>query len=139
MEHLGKLISAGIADSNPSHILFPLTVNFVPLFEVSISPCIFRCFISVLTVPSPRTRPVHSAFLLVVLLLLFIIICKATNTCTTSNERTLLGAYLLVTFSSVMIYICMHDISNAIHYLLSMGWINHPIVYITAFCIRGKC
>jgi hypothetical protein len=29
---------------------------------------------------------------------LFPIICKAANTCTTSNESALLGAYLLATF-----------------------------------------
>src|SRR5690606_26186186 len=109
---------------------WPLAVILVPPFDVRTSPFIFRCFTRVLTAPSPSARPSHSASLLV--LPLFSISWRATNTCTTSKESTLLGAYLLATLSSALMYVCIcHLKHDASIYSFCASWIIHPILYIT--------
>src|SRR2546428_4660684 len=127
-----------MTDKSPSHMPLPFGVILVPPFEVCTTPCIFMCFTSVLTDPSPSAKLLDNASLLV--LPLFLISCSAANTCTTSKERTLLGAYLLAIFSSALMYMCIGSArAHRRIYSLCASWINHPILYIMPHTSQMEC
>ncbi len=124
-DDLGRPASDGMADASPSKMPLPFAVIFVPPFDVSIMPFIFMCLTSVFTAPSPSASSLHSASLLA--RPRTCINCSATKTCTAPNERSLLGAYLLATFSIALTYVCTLFVALTGIYFARPGWINRPV------------